>query len=47
MKKRLKELAGWVEGIVVGDGEVEISGVSSIEEARAGEITFIANPKYL
>ncbi len=47
MKKKLKELAEWVGGTVVGDGEVEISGVAAIEEARAGEITFIANPKYL
>jgi UDP-3-O-[3-hydroxymyristoyl] glucosamine N-acyltransferase len=47
MKKRLKELADWVGGRVVGDGEVEISGVGSIEEAHPGEITFIAHPKYL
>jgi UDP-3-O-[3-hydroxymyristoyl] glucosamine N-acyltransferase len=47
MKKELKELAEWVEGVVVGDGKTEISGVAAIEEARAGEITFIANPKYL
>jgi UDP-3-O-[3-hydroxymyristoyl] glucosamine N-acyltransferase len=47
MKKRLKELAEWVDGTVVGNGETEISGVASIEEARAGEITFIAHPKYL
>jgi UDP-3-O-[3-hydroxymyristoyl] glucosamine N-acyltransferase len=47
MKKKLKELAQWVDGTIVGDGEIEISGVAAIEEARAGEITFIANPKYL
>jgi UDP-3-O-[3-hydroxymyristoyl] glucosamine N-acyltransferase len=47
MKKKLKELAQWVDGIVVGDGEIEISGVSAIDEAQTGEITFIANPKYL
>ena len=47
MKKKLRELAQWVGGTVVGDGEVEITGASSIEEARAGEITFIASPKYL
>jgi UDP-3-O-[3-hydroxymyristoyl] glucosamine N-acyltransferase len=47
MKKKLKELAEWVGGTVVGDDEVEISGVAAIEVARAGEITFIANPKYL
>jgi UDP-3-O-[3-hydroxymyristoyl] glucosamine N-acyltransferase len=47
MKKRLKELADWVDGTVVGDGETEISGVAAIEEAQAGEIAFIATPKYL
>ncbi len=47
MKKKLKELAQWVGGTVVGDGEIEISGVAAIEEARIGEITFIASPKYL
>jgi len=47
MKKTLKELAEWLGGKVVGDGDVEISGVASIDEANPGEITFIANPKYL
>jgi UDP-3-O-[3-hydroxymyristoyl] glucosamine N-acyltransferase len=47
MKKKLKELAVWVDGTVVGDGEIDIFGVAAIEEARAGEITFISNPKYL
>ena len=40
-------MAQWVDGTVIGDGEIEISGVAAVEEARAGEITFIANPKYL
>jgi len=47
MKKTLKELAEWVGGAVIGEGDVEISGVAPIEEAQPGEITFIANPKYL
>jgi UDP-3-O-[3-hydroxymyristoyl] glucosamine N-acyltransferase len=47
MKKRLKELAEWVEGTVVGDGETEISGVGAVEDARAGEITLIADPRHL
>ena len=47
MKKRLKELADWVGGTVVGDEEIEIAGVAAIEEAQAGEISFIANPRYL
>ncbi|HZM10675.1 MAG TPA: UDP-3-O-(3-hydroxymyristoyl)glucosamine N-acyltransferase [Candidatus Limnocylindrales bacterium] len=29
-----------------GDPETEITGVSGIEEAVAGQITFVANPKY-
>ncbi len=47
MTKKLKELAEWVSGEVVGEGEVEIYGVAAIEEAKVGEITFIANKKYL
>ncbi|MDP2970719.1 MAG: LpxD N-terminal domain-containing protein, partial [Deltaproteobacteria bacterium] len=47
MKKKLEELAEWVGGTLIGDGEVEISGAASIDEAQPGEITFIANPKYL
>jgi UDP-3-O-[3-hydroxymyristoyl] glucosamine N-acyltransferase len=45
--KKKQELAQWVNGTVVGDGEIEISGVAAIEVAQPGEITFIANPKYL
>ena len=28
------------------DGNTEITGVAGIEEAAAGQITFVANPKY-
>ncbi len=28
------------------DGNTEITGVAGIEEATAGQITFVANPKY-
>jgi UDP-3-O-[3-hydroxymyristoyl] glucosamine N-acyltransferase len=47
MEKKLKELASLVDGEVVGNGEVTIRGVAPIEEARAGEITFIAHTRYL
>ena len=47
MKKTLRELAEWVGGTVVGDGEIEISGVAAVEGAQAGEITFLASPRYL
>ncbi|MDE7381398.1 MAG: UDP-3-O-(3-hydroxymyristoyl)glucosamine N-acyltransferase [Muribaculaceae bacterium] len=39
-------LASFVNGEVEGDGEIEISGFSKIEEAKKGHITFIANPQY-
>jgi UDP-3-O-[3-hydroxymyristoyl] glucosamine N-acyltransferase len=32
--------------LVNADGNTEISGVAGIEEASAGQITFVANPKY-
>ena len=47
MKKKLKELAEWVGGTLIGDGEVEISGAASLDDAQPGQITFIASPKYL
>jgi UDP-3-O-[3-hydroxymyristoyl] glucosamine N-acyltransferase len=43
----LTELAELVGGRVAGNGEVEIHRVASIDAARGGDITFIANPKYL
>ncbi len=47
MKKRLRELAELVGGTVVGDGEVEISGVGTIDDAGPGQVTFVAHSKYL
>ncbi|MCM8811473.1 MAG: UDP-3-O-(3-hydroxymyristoyl)glucosamine N-acyltransferase [Candidatus Omnitrophica bacterium] len=44
--RRLKELARLVSGEVVGDGNTLITGICGIKEARAGDITFIANSKY-
>ena len=46
MKKTLRELAQIVGGEVSGDSEVLITGASGIKEAKEGEITFVANPKY-
>ncbi len=47
MGKTLKELAACVGGELVGDGDIIITGVSGIREAAEGDITFLANPKYL
>ena len=43
---RLADLARLVGGQVVGDDTVEIRGIAGIREARAGDITFIANSRY-
>jgi UDP-3-O-[3-hydroxymyristoyl] glucosamine N-acyltransferase len=42
----LKELARLVDGVVVGDGDIEITGIAGIKEAHEGDITFLANSKY-
>lgn len=47
MKKTLGELAALVKGEVVGDKNIVIRGLSGIEEAKDGDLTFIANPKYI
>jgi len=46
MQKTLKEIAKLIDGEVIGDGEILISGASGIREAAEGDITFLANSKY-
>ncbi|PIP19676.1 MAG: UDP-3-O-(3-hydroxymyristoyl)glucosamine N-acyltransferase [Candidatus Omnitrophica bacterium CG08_land_8_20_14_0_20_41_16] len=46
MRKTLKEIADLLDGEVVGDASVVITGANGIKEAVAGDITFLANPKY-
>ena len=52
MKQTLKEIALFVEGKLVGidqemgGEEIKIKGLSGIEEAGPGDLTFLANPKY-
>ena len=43
---KLREISELIGGELVGDGEVEITGVAGIREAGPGDITFLANPKY-
>jgi len=47
MKKTLDEIAKIVDGEVVGDKNVVVTGICGIKEAEEGDLTFIANPKYL
>jgi UDP-3-O-[3-hydroxymyristoyl] glucosamine N-acyltransferase len=43
---RLTELANQIEAELVGDGSIEITSVSTLEEARPGQVAFLSNPKY-
>mgnify|MGYP000002834308 CR=1 FL=1 len=42
----LQELAKLTGGQVIGNSELEISGISEIQNGVAGTITFLSNPKY-
>jgi UDP-3-O-[3-hydroxymyristoyl] glucosamine N-acyltransferase len=47
MRKTLAEIAKAVGGRVIGDGKIAVTGISGIKEAKEGDLTFLANPKYL
>ena len=46
MKLTLSEVAKHVDGEVVGESDTTISGVSEIQNASPGTITFLGNPLY-
>ncbi|RKE95322.1 UDP-3-O-(3-hydroxymyristoyl)glucosamine N-acyltransferase [Ichthyenterobacterium magnum] len=41
-----EQIAGILEGDIVGNPNVEVSKLSKIEEGTQGSLTFLANPKY-
>jgi UDP-3-O-[3-hydroxymyristoyl] glucosamine N-acyltransferase len=43
---KLRELAERLDCRLEGDGDVDIRRVAGIEHAEAGDLTFVANPKY-
>ncbi|HKP72834.1 MAG TPA: LpxD N-terminal domain-containing protein, partial [Pyrinomonadaceae bacterium] len=44
---RLSELAAHTHATVEGaTGEIEITGAAGLDEAEAGHVTFLANPRY-
>ncbi len=47
MKTTLAEIAKIIQGRVVGDGALLVKGVAGVKEAQPGDVTFLANPKYL
>ena len=46
MRYTVKDIAEFINGELKGDGAIEIKGVSSINDAKVGEITFIDSPKF-
>lgn len=43
---KLSGLALQIDGVLTGDGAVDICGVAGIREAGSGDVSFIANPRY-
>ena len=43
---KLSEMAQALGCTLQGNGNLEIFGVAGIDEAQAGEVTFVSNPKY-
>lgn len=46
MKFTAEQIAGILEGEVVGNPKIEVVRLSKIEEGTAGSLTFLSNPKY-
>lgn len=46
MKFTAEQIAGILEGEVVGNPEASVSRLSKIEEGTEGSLTFLSNPKY-
>lgn len=47
MKFTAAQIAGILQGEVVGNPEVEVYKLAKIEEGTEGSLTFLANPKYI
>ncbi|HDZ77552.1 MAG TPA: UDP-3-O-(3-hydroxymyristoyl)glucosamine N-acyltransferase [Candidatus Omnitrophica bacterium] len=46
-KKTLREVAKLIDGEIVGEPNTLITGVCGIKEAKDGDLTFVANSKYV
>lgn len=42
----LKQISSHINGQLIGDPDVEISGIANIKDAKEGEITFFTHPSY-
>ena len=46
MEVALREIAGQLGGELIGDGELRIARIATLEGATPDAIAFLANPKY-
>lgn len=46
MKKKLADLAAYVQGTLQGDGNLVITGLAGIDEAGPGDLTFLADKRF-
>ena len=46
MDFKVTDIAAFLNGEIVGDGDVKVSNVSKIEEGKPGTLAFLANQKY-
>ena len=46
MEFTAEQIAGILEGDILGDSQAKVSKLSKIEEGVEGSLTFLANPKY-
>jgi UDP-3-O-[3-hydroxymyristoyl] glucosamine N-acyltransferase len=47
MSQTLAELAARLGARLEGDGQLEVTGINGIETAGEGDVSFLANPKYI
>lgn len=47
MKRTLREIAALIDGEIVGNEDTVVTGVCGIKEAQKGDLTFVANSRYL
>jgi len=46
MEFKASDIAAYLKGEVVGDGNAVVTTVSKIEEGKPGSLAFLSNPKY-
>ena len=46
MEVHIREVAALLEGTIEGPQDGHLTGFAGIEEARKGQLTFLANPAY-